>query len=97
MDRAQTSELWLKGEKVTCGYISEDTRVGTVYKQHCLFATFLHFSLISRNTQVSSFPSGTIKRLLFLLLLFIPPNCFVCAGGVSIHVCHGLHFYPDEQ
>ncbi|XP_011614624.1 GATOR complex protein DEPDC5 isoform X2 [Takifugu rubripes] len=25
--RAQASELWLKGEKVTCGYISEDTRV----------------------------------------------------------------------
>uniref|UniRef100_A0A671RD13 DEP domain-containing protein 5-like n=1 Tax=Sinocyclocheilus anshuiensis TaxID=1608454 RepID=A0A671RD13_9TELE len=25
--RAQTSELWVKGEKVTCGYISEDTRV----------------------------------------------------------------------
>ncbi|KAM4556599.1 GATOR1 complex protein DEPDC5 isoform 3-T3 [Fundulus diaphanus] len=25
--RAQASELWVKGEKVTCGYISEDTRV----------------------------------------------------------------------
>ncbi|KAM9844724.1 LOW QUALITY PROTEIN: GATOR1 complex protein DEPDC5 [Aulostomus maculatus] len=25
--RAQTSELWVKGEKVTCGYISEDSRV----------------------------------------------------------------------
>ncbi|XP_062870049.1 GATOR1 complex protein DEPDC5 isoform X5 [Trichomycterus rosablanca] len=25
--RAQVSELWVKGEKVTCGYISEDTRV----------------------------------------------------------------------
>uniref|UniRef100_A0A8C1SYD6 DEP domain containing 5, GATOR1 subcomplex subunit n=1 Tax=Cyprinus carpio TaxID=7962 RepID=A0A8C1SYD6_CYPCA len=24
---AQASELWVKGEKVTCGYISEDTRV----------------------------------------------------------------------
>ncbi|TRY65307.1 hypothetical protein DNTS_015453 [Danionella cerebrum] len=24
--RAQASELWVKGEKVTCGYISEDTR-----------------------------------------------------------------------
>ncbi|KAM6920099.1 GATOR1 complex protein DEPDC5 isoform 6-T6 [Lycodopsis pacificus] len=25
--RAQASELWVKGEKVTCGYISEETRV----------------------------------------------------------------------
>ncbi|XP_066544990.1 GATOR1 complex protein DEPDC5 isoform X2 [Amia ocellicauda] len=25
--RAQASELWVRGEKVTCGYISEDTRV----------------------------------------------------------------------
>ncbi|KAA8587561.1 hypothetical protein FQN60_016423 [Etheostoma spectabile] len=25
--RAQASELWVKGEKVTCGYISEDTRM----------------------------------------------------------------------
>ncbi|XP_061694755.1 GATOR1 complex protein DEPDC5 isoform X5 [Syngnathoides biaculeatus] len=25
--RSQASELWVKGEKVTCGYISEDTRV----------------------------------------------------------------------
>uniref|UniRef100_A0A8C9S1F0 DEP domain containing 5, GATOR1 subcomplex subunit n=1 Tax=Scleropages formosus TaxID=113540 RepID=A0A8C9S1F0_SCLFO len=25
--RAQATELWVKGEKVTCGYISEDTRV----------------------------------------------------------------------
>uniref|UniRef100_A0A673NG14 DEP domain-containing protein 5-like n=1 Tax=Sinocyclocheilus rhinocerous TaxID=307959 RepID=A0A673NG14_9TELE len=25
--RAQASELWVKGEKVTCGYISKDTRV----------------------------------------------------------------------
>uniref|UniRef100_A0AAQ4R2J5 DEP domain containing 5, GATOR1 subcomplex subunit n=1 Tax=Gasterosteus aculeatus aculeatus TaxID=481459 RepID=A0AAQ4R2J5_GASAC len=25
--RAQASELWVKGEKVTCGYISEDSRV----------------------------------------------------------------------
>uniref|UniRef100_S4RKY3 DEP domain containing 5, GATOR1 subcomplex subunit n=1 Tax=Petromyzon marinus TaxID=7757 RepID=S4RKY3_PETMA len=25
--RAQASELWVKGEKVTCGFISEDTRV----------------------------------------------------------------------
>ncbi|XP_027875943.1 GATOR complex protein DEPDC5 isoform X2 [Xiphophorus couchianus] len=25
--RAQASELWVKGEKVTCGYISENTRV----------------------------------------------------------------------
>ncbi|XP_077471836.1 GATOR1 complex protein DEPDC5-like isoform X2 [Stigmatopora argus] len=25
--RSQVSELWVKGEKVTCGYISEDTRV----------------------------------------------------------------------
>ncbi|KAL0965572.1 hypothetical protein UPYG_G00283080 [Umbra pygmaea] len=25
--RAQASELWVKGDKVTCGYISEDTRV----------------------------------------------------------------------
>ncbi|XP_016897704.1 GATOR complex protein DEPDC5 isoform X2 [Cynoglossus semilaevis] len=25
--RAQAGELWVKGEKVTCGYISEDTRV----------------------------------------------------------------------
>ncbi|XP_059839235.1 GATOR complex protein DEPDC5 isoform X5 [Hypanus sabinus] len=25
--RAQASELWVKGEKVTCGYIGEDTRV----------------------------------------------------------------------
>ncbi|KAM4552846.1 GATOR1 complex protein DEPDC5 isoform 1-T1 [Odontesthes bonariensis] len=25
--RAQASELWIKGEKVTCGYISENTRV----------------------------------------------------------------------
>ncbi|XP_029971281.1 GATOR complex protein DEPDC5 isoform X3 [Salarias fasciatus] len=25
--RAQASELWVKGEKVTCGYIHEDTRV----------------------------------------------------------------------
>ncbi|XP_034038608.1 GATOR complex protein DEPDC5 isoform X2 [Thalassophryne amazonica] len=25
--RAQASDLWVKGEKVTCGYISEDTRV----------------------------------------------------------------------
>ncbi|TNN31510.1 DEP domain-containing protein 5 [Liparis tanakae] len=27
LSRAQASELWVKGEKVTCGYISEDTRV----------------------------------------------------------------------
>ncbi|KAK7877173.1 hypothetical protein WMY93_032118 [Mugilogobius chulae] len=27
IQRAQASELWVKGEKVTCGYISEDTRV----------------------------------------------------------------------
>lgn len=25
--RAQAGELWVKSEKVTCGYISEDTRV----------------------------------------------------------------------
>lgn len=25
--RAQAGELWVKNEKVTCGYISEDTRV----------------------------------------------------------------------
>lgn len=31
---------------MTCGYISEDTRVRTVYMQHCLFATFLYFSII---------------------------------------------------
>lgn len=30
--RAQASELWVKGEKVTCGYISEDTRVRRVLK-----------------------------------------------------------------
>lgn len=30
--RAQASELWVKGEKVTCGYISEDTRVRAVVK-----------------------------------------------------------------
>uniref|UniRef100_A0A096MBU0 DEP domain containing 5, GATOR1 subcomplex subunit n=1 Tax=Poecilia formosa TaxID=48698 RepID=A0A096MBU0_POEFO len=27
ISRAQASELWVKGEKVTCGYISENTRV----------------------------------------------------------------------
>lgn len=31
--RAQASELWVKGEKVTCGYISEDTRVKDVWEQ----------------------------------------------------------------
>lgn len=30
--RAQASELWVKGEKVTCGYISEDTRVRALLK-----------------------------------------------------------------
>lgn len=30
--RAQTSELWVKGEKVTCGYISEDTRVRDILR-----------------------------------------------------------------
>lgn len=33
LSRAQASELWVKGEKVTCGYISEDTRVKDVWEQ----------------------------------------------------------------
>lgn len=43
--RAQASELWLKGEKVTCGYISEDTRVRMGYIQTCQFAKSLYFSI----------------------------------------------------
>ena len=29
--RTQVYELWSKGDKVTCGYVTEDTRVGDIY------------------------------------------------------------------
>uniref|UniRef100_A0A3Q1GQ47 GATOR complex protein DEPDC5-like n=1 Tax=Acanthochromis polyacanthus TaxID=80966 RepID=A0A3Q1GQ47_9TELE len=35
--RAQASELWVKGEKVTCGYISEDTRVSSLPRNSFYF------------------------------------------------------------
>lgn len=37
--RAQAGELWVKNEKVMCGYISEDTRVRLI---KYLLVLFLH-------------------------------------------------------
>lgn len=73
--RAQASELWVKGEKVTCGYISEDTRVKDVWEQ------------MLRCTSRKS-PTEVYPYIFFCLC--------VCAGGVQIHICDGLHLHPDE-
>lgn len=57
--RAQASELWVKGEKVTCGYISEDTRVRTLLENafmirinlFCLYCTCVcFFQVVFRST-----------------------------------------------
>lgn len=78
--RAQASELWVKGEKVTCGYISEDTRVKDIWEQMLRCTT--------RNRP--------LKYILksFFVCVCVCVSC--STGGVQIHICNGLHLHPDE-
>lgn len=83
--RAQASELWVKGEKVTCGYISEDTRVSNVtFKSNCLLRYCRTLYVVTKYVLQSPY-----DRVPFIFVVFN-------AGGVQVDLCHGVHLHPDE-
>ncbi|KAA0703820.1 GATOR complex protein DEPDC5 [Triplophysa tibetana] len=66
--RAQASELWVKGEKVTCGYISEDSRVTFILKKLSMVSSPISLpngKVVAQNERRDEWTSllVTIKKL----------------------------------
>ena len=89
--RAQASELWVRGEKVSCGYISENSRVRTEGQHRLLRTAGQHRVLRTAQGPEDSRTAQGPEDSRTL------SGGVVCSGGVPLYLSHGLHLHPDEQ
>uniref|UniRef100_A0A670ZYE2 GATOR1 complex protein DEPDC5 n=1 Tax=Pseudonaja textilis TaxID=8673 RepID=A0A670ZYE2_PSETE len=101
--RAQAGELWVKSEKVTCGYISEDTRVvfrstsAMVYIFIQMSCEMWDFDIYGEDPSVLGFDLHEVTVVLFSRTFYSAKslNEFPELHRCSVQQDHEGHFYED--